>query len=157
MQTFLAASTVVPGMGLLISGGKSYPLYETIGTVELFNGTDWSVLDVTHEPVALHCLAAYNDHMVILSGGNKDGEISNCFVLLRLDTGETLTLNSMNYACYRHDCAITEHGYVVAGGLDSNHELSGVEYYRFPDLTQMGFLEAAGIPCQTFPKGIIFM
>ena len=111
-----------------------------LGAVEVFNGSVWRVLNLTHDPVYHHCLASWHSHMVILTGGMKDHEsFQSHSLLLRLDSDEVQRLPDMRSPRAFHGCAATEHGYVVAGGSDGVMDMFGgfgylhtVDYYTFP-------------------------
>ena len=146
------ASAEVSGLGLVVTGGYD-SLGLPLGSVEVFDGTDWRELTVTHEPVYDHCVASIKENMLLLTGGKKPSMYSalSQAVVLWLDSGEAGDMPDMTSARAKHGCAMTEIGYVVAGGFGlGGKQLDTVEVFTF--LTSPGTQKGIWQPLTSLPR-----
>ena len=155
------ASAEVPGLGLVVTGGYD-SLGLPLGSAEVFDGSDWRELTVTHEPVYDHCVASIKESMLMLTGGKRPSMYSalSQAVVLWLDSGETKDMPDMTSARAKHGCAMTEQGYVVAGGFGlGGNQLDTVELFTFLTLsgTQRGFWQPlTSLPRARGSPGVVY-
>ena len=94
VNRYSAASTEVPDVGLVVTGGFD-PSGTVLGSAEVYDGVEWKDMAVILEPVYDHCVAFVSDQTMMLTGGKKphiSGPVSDV-VVLWLDSSETRTSN----------------------------------------------------------------